>query len=457
MNDMPPMDYATELARLATLPKPEYDRSRIVVAKRFGMRTSTLDGEVKRVQASGRSVVDSWLNRCQRTEEGDPIPNLANAMLALREDARVADLFAYDEMLRVAMLMRPVPTQTIPDGAYEFQTRPVRDTDVTRLQEWLQKEGLPRLAKDTVHQAVDLRATERAFHPVRDYLDVLRWDGVPRVMKWLHVYLGAADTDYHTAIGKMFLIAMVARIYRPGCKADYMMVLEGPQGARKSTVCAILGGAWFSDSLPELHHGDAVRLSMHLRGKWLIEIAEMSSINKTEAGALKAFLTQTEERYIAKFARNEVIEPRQCTFVGTTNKTTYLRDETGGRRFWPAKVGTIDTEALKRDRDQLFAEAVHLYRNGNNWWPTQAFEMEHIAPEQEARYEADAWEDAIEKFLSGLRKTTVLQVAREGLHMDLPKIGTADQRRVAAAMERLGWARGERTLEGRWWVRRHDA
>ena len=121
----------------------------------------------------------------------------------------------------------------------------------------------------------------------------------------------------------------------------------------------------------------------------------MSAMSKSEAASLKAFLTQTEERYTPKFGRNEVVEPRQCSFVGTTNKTAYLRDETGGRRFWPVLVGRIDTDALTHDRDQLFAEAMAAYQAGENWWPSPDFELMYIQPEQERRYEADPWESVV--------------------------------------------------------------
>lgn len=235
----------------------------------------------------------------------------------------------------------------------------------------------------------------------------------------------------------MFLVAMVARIYEPGCKADYMLVFEGPQGVGKSRVCRALGGRWFSDGLPDIRDKDGTQ---HLRGKWLIEIAELAAIGRAEAEALKSFVSRPIERYRPSYGRNEVIEPRQCVFVGTTNKTVYLKDETGARRFWPVKVGKIDIEALKRDRDQLFAEAVAAYRAGEQWWPDSEFERRHIKPEQEVRYEADPWEQAILEYVAPLSRVRVTDIARDALHIaSIGKIGTADQRRIAGVLVSKGW------------------
>jgi predicted P-loop ATPase len=397
---------------------------------------------------------NDWRHKCQTDKDGNPRPNLANTMLALRDDANLSDLFAFDQMSRITMLTREVPGPVLQADAAVFESRPVRDTDVTALQEFMQLAGLENLSKDTTHQAVDLRATERAYHPVRNYLNAVRWDGVPRLPPWLAVYLGAQPSAYASGIGTMFMVAMVARVFDPGCKCDYMLVLEGAQGARKSTACAILGGTWFSDAMPDLRAGKDV--SQHLNGKWLIEVAEMSSLDKAEAAALKAFITRPVERYRPSYGRKEVVEPRQCVFIGTTNKTAYLRDETGARRFWPVAVGRIDSDALARDRDQLFAEAVTLYRSGVKWWPDQAFEAQHIAPQQEARYEADAWEQAVAAWLATQHRVTILEVARSALSIETAKLGTADQRRISAILERLGWTRTTRGPNGeRFWGPAH--
>lgn len=438
---------ALTVARLATLTYGEYDRARHDEAARLGWRVETLDAAVQKARAANPRRM-GWLGSTQIDGSAEPRPNLYNVMLALRDDPQFTDLFAYDEMLRAPILTRTVSSKATQEA---FAPRPVRDDDVSALQELLQQAGIEKLGKDIVHQGVDLRARERGFHPVRAWLTSLEWDGTLRIASWLTHYLGAAETEYHRSIGCMFLVSMAARIFEPGCKCDYMLVFEGPQGSLKSTACSILGNNWFSDNLPDIRSAGK-DVAQHLNGKWLIEIAEMSALDRAEASALKAFITRTSERYRPSYGRKEVIEPRQCVFVGTTNKKVYLRDETGGRRFWPARVGLIDARALARDRDQLFAEAVGLYRRGYHWWPDANFERKFIAPEQEARYESDAWEDTIQAYIATKQRTTIGEVAKEALFVDTPRLGTAEQRRIAAALQRLGWTHAPRGPNGeRYW------
>lgn len=387
-----------------------------------------------------------WLDDCILDNRAQPLPNLANTMLAMRHDPALTGIVALDEMLCAPILVHSVP-EFGTASVQQFGPRPITDTDVGAIQEYLQLAGLCRVSKDTVHQAVDLRAQECAFHPVRDYLNKLTWDGIDRLKSWLATYLGVEPSPYAAGIGSMFLVAMVARIMEPGCKADYMMILEGVQGARKSTACAILGGPWFSDNLPEVTTGKDV--AQHLLGKWLIEISEMSAMSRAESATLKAFISRPIERYRPSYGRKEVVQNRQCVFIGTTNKEAYLRDETGGRRFWPVRVGIINTDSLKRDRDQLFAEAVHRYRAGERWWPDDEFEREHIRPQQDERFEADVWEEMISEYLAGKKKVTVGEVAIRGLFIETQRISTTDQRRITAVMERLGWERNGKDSRGR--------
>ena len=402
-------------------------------------------------QAKLKKVGARWLSGCVRDDRGRVVPNLANVLLALRAAPELRDAFAHDQMLCAPILRRELPLAPGGDAVTRGSLpRVVRDTDVSQVQEWLQHQGMPTVGMETVHQAVDQRAQECAYHPVRDYLDKLKWDGVSRLDHWLVSYVGAEFSSYVSLIGRMFLVAMVARLSRPGCKADYMLVLEGGQGAGKSRACRVLAGEWFSDDLPDLHSKDA---RQHLRGKWLIEVAELAAFRGKAAETLKAFVTRSEERFRPSYGRQEAFEPRQCVFVGTTNLETYLSDETGARRFWPIRVGRIDIDGLAMARDQLFAEAVAAYKNGEPWWPDADFEREHIRPQQEARQDIDVWEEPIAEYLNGRRRVTVLEVARNAVLIDADsKVGRAEQNQITRILQSLKWKPGNRSGKARWYV-----
>jgi hypothetical protein len=395
--------------------------------------------------------------------------NVGNALLALQTEPELKGAFGYDEMLRTEVLLRPL-FRDDPN----FKIRPVTDADVTAVQTHLQWFGFRRLGKDTTHQAVDKVAREHSFHPLRDYLNGLEWDGFERLPEWLHTYLSAEKSGYAAGVGTMFLIGMVARIMRPGSKMDYMLVLEGEQGTFKSSACAVLAGDYFSDHLPNLNNKDA---SLHLRGKWLIEVAELRAYSRAAIDEFKEFLVRDIDRYRPPWGRKDVHEPRQCVFVGTTNKLHYLRDETGNRRSWPVKTGTIDIDSLRQDRDQLFAEAVQRFKDGEPWWPNGEFERETIATEQEARFEADVWETPIADFLDSLpegdllrpRRTTLLDIAVGALNFELElparreagdpieprgtpinRLSPKDQQRIAAVLVHLEWE-PKHSGRDRWW------
>ena len=398
----------------------------------------------------------NWRSHYLGSEE-HPLCNLANAAIALRHAPELIGCFRFDEMARGVVVVRALPGTN-----EEPASRPLTDQDVRLLQEWLQVEGLlETIAETTVWSAIQTCAHENAFHPVRDYLDGCKWDKKYRLNSLLQTYLGALDAPaYLRAAGRMFLIGMVARIFEPGCKLDTVLVLEGDQGIKKSMTLAILGGPWFGDALPDLHDKD---LRQYLRGKWLVEIAELAAIAKSDNEPLKAFITRRVEDYRPSYGREHTKEPRQCVLVGTTNGQDYLKDATGARRFWPIKLGgAINTDLLRADRDQLFAEAVVAYKAGEHWWPDEEAEAAFFKPQQDARFEVDAWQAPIEMWIrkghtiseaSEIRADVTTQniiICALG-QPDVSRIGTADTRRVGAIMRRLGWMQ-DRTKATRFWA-----
>lgn len=397
-----------------------------------------------------------WHQLLIRDEKGRIYANVENALTALRHAAVFRNAFIFDEMRQDAVLMQTLPA---PEDATPSSDPPrvVNDDDVTRAQAWLQRNGFPLIGKEIVGQAIEAFARERRVHPVRDWLEGLVWDGVSRIDRWLFTYLGAkaeddASIEYVRMIGKMFLIAMVARVFQPGCQCDYMLVLEGPQGALKSTACRALAGDWFTDSLPSSVTSKDAR--QHLRGKWVIEIKELASFKKAETEDLKSFIDRRDEEYRPPYAKRNVVERRQCVLVGTTNEDVYIKDDSGGRRYWPVIVTLILIEALLEDRAQLFAEALIAYRRGERWWPTQADEDRYFKPQQERRQDQDAWLPTISHWLQSQieQRFTVSMIARGCLGFDgEARIGRVEQNRIVNVLRELKWIQ-QRTERGRFYI-----
>ena len=273
---------------------------------------------------------------------------------------------------------------------------------------------------------------------MRNYLASLRWDGRERTAQFAAAYLGAAATTYHAAVSRCLFVAAVARVMRPGCKADYVPILEGAQDKGKSTAIELLFAPWFSDDLAELGTKDA---AMQVRVAWGIEIAELAAMQRGEIERVKAFITRKVDRFRPSYGRRVIEVPRQSVFVGSTNADCYLKDETGGRRFWPIRCRAIDVKAIERDRDQLWAEAVTQFKAGEPWWLTETEEVSQAREEQASRFQGDPWQETIGGYVAERDEVSIAEILSGVLLLDKGKWTQADQNRVARCLTMLGWER----------------
>ena len=226
--------------------------------------------------------------------------------------------------------------------------------------------------KDFLYDALSDIAYARSFHPVLDYFSGLKWDGINRLDKWLSTYLGADDNALNNAFGRCQLMAAVARVKSPGCKKDEMLVLIGPQGIGKSTALRILASdVWFTDAVKAgMNSKQVIELS---EGRLFLEVSELDGLNHKAASAVKAMLSTQRDSSRMSYGRMTTNRQRQFVFFGSTNDSTFLIDDTGNRRFWPVQckpmAGSkmVDLQGLKRDRDQLWAEAVHRFDQGESY------------------------------------------------------------------------------------------
>ena len=270
------------------------------------------------------------------------------------------------------------------------------DAHTSRVRAWMAGLGFEP-GKDATDSAVEIVARGQTFHPVREYLAGLTWDGTKRLDRLLVTYFGARPSPYVALVGAKFMISAVARVREPGCKVDTMLILEGPQGIFKSTAAKVLAGdEWFADTALDFESKDAAQC---LQGKWIYEIGELASFNRSEVTKIKAFVSSQADNLRPSYGRRNQDFPRQCVFIGTTNAKNYLGDTTGNRRYWPVACGAIDVEALRRDRDQLWAEAAARYGAGERWW-LEGEEVALAMAEQAEREAEDPWEAKIEAWIA---------------------------------------------------------
>lgn len=333
-------------------------------------------------------IDDSWLESLEMDKKGGYKSSIKNLCTILNNDVHLKDTICFDEFLDCIMKSRDVAWNDYDDAllrhyiekTYDIYT-PVKTDD-----------------------AITSVAKSRSYHPIRDYINNLRWDGVNRVDSLLIDYLGAEDSAYCRAVMRKSLAAAVARVFEPGVKFDYMPVLVGPQGVGKSHILSLLGGSWYSDSFNTVMGKEAYE---QLSGCWIIEMAELSAIRKVEAEAVKHFISKRDDVYRAAYGRRVVKHPRQCVFFGTTNDVEFLRDKTGNRRYWPVVVAKNKPrknmwESLdKHEIDMIWAEAKVIYDNKESLVLDKGLDVEAMK-KQEEHMEANTKEGMIIEYLDML-------------------------------------------------------
>ena len=374
-----------------------------------------------------------------------PLPNLSNVALILEKHPAFANKLAFNEFRQTLFLLEQPPWA---DETKEWKVRDFDDHDNLSMVRWFQgvelgQYAMPRVGTETTRQAVDNVGYQNMIHPIKDWFDTLQWDGEERISTWLPTYLNVHDSAYSRAVSRAWLIAAIARIYQPGCKADGVLVLVGEQGARKSKALSILGGKWFRDSAFDMSTKDAF---VQLRGAWMYELAELSALAKSDVERIKAFMSSQIDVYRPPYGRSIVEIPRQVVFAATTNNPEFLKDPTGNRRFWPVTVGTIDSVGLTEVREQLIAEAIVAYNSGEKWWLQK--ELKEDAKAEQAMYMIDdPWEEQVYLLIKDSESVTVTEVLQT-LESNPSRWMPGWNARVGILLNKLGWKK-RRETDGR--------
>lgn len=341
-----------------------------------------LDARIKAAENANRPI-ESGGSPYILNAVGGFVPNVANAMTMLRELPVQFNSFTYRAFL--------------PDAAPWGTRGDWNDHDDVKAAEWCQKKLL-NVAPPTVASAAEAVARERTphFHPVVKYLRDLKWDGEPRLEEWLIKYFSVVDSPYTRGVSRKWMISGVARVMNPGVQADYCLVLEGDQGKRKSTALRLLGKDWFTDDVADVGTKDS---AIQLQGQWIVEIAELDAFNRAEMTTVKAWLVRRFDNFRPPYGRRAMKFMRQNIFAASTNKSDWGNDDTGLRRFWPVVVGDIDIEGFAQVVDQLWAEAVFYYNEGELHYLTDTTEQ-MARSEQHGRQHRDAWKEVVERWIA---------------------------------------------------------
>lgn len=313
---------------------------------------------------------DEWKAELEYTKSGKLLCNIANIILILENDPALAGHIVHDLFTGMDSAKDGLP--------WNKNANQWTDTDDANLRVWLEKH-YDITGKEKIADALTAVLTRHSYHPIRDYLSGLTWDGVPRLDRIIIDYMGAEDSELNRAMSRKHFVAAVARVFNPGCKYDYCLIMSGAEGIGKSTLLRVMGGRWFNDSITTLEGKEGME---QLRRAWVVELGELSSIKRSDVEQVKAHLSKQVDIYRAAYARRVLEHPRQCVFCGTTNEALFLKGDTGNRRFWVIPVVAELrkyrdwSEAIRRDRDQLWAEAVHYYKQGEPLYLSEELEAQ---------------------------------------------------------------------------------
>jgi putative DNA primase/helicase len=344
---------------------------------------------------SDEEMETEWVKELTYTEQGKLKSTISNFLLIIENEPLLKGKIAYNEFSNRAMVLGKLPWRK------EKAMSDWNDTDDSGLREFIEKYYIISSTAKCA-DALALSFEKHSFHPIKDYLDSLTWDGVERVSSLFIDYLGAEDNSYVRTVTRKIIVAAVARVFVPGIKFDNMPVLSGPQGIGKSTFIKKLGKEWYSDSLTTVTGKEAYE---QLQGVWMLEMGEMMATKKADIEATKHFLSKTEDIYRVAYGRRTSRFPRQCVFIGTTNDREFLRDKTGNRRFWPIDVGVVQhsksvfVDMTDYEINQIWAEAVELWNNKEPLFLSREEEKE-AAKQQDSHSEESAKAGLIEEYLN---------------------------------------------------------